>query len=78
MSLHIYIDFSVTFKHVEQNAHDTWAYHRFLLVKEYSKKSPFPPPLNSLHYGCEFVVWIFRFCINKKCMSISIRNSIEN
>jgi hypothetical protein len=40
----------VTIQKIADSAHETWAYHRFILVSEYSNKTFLPPPLNVLVY----------------------------
>lgn len=54
--------FSVTLEKTKNRAHISWAYHRFLLVNEYSKKSPLPPPINLLYY----TVKLIRYFINRR------------
>ncbi|CAF1186544.1 unnamed protein product [Rotaria sp. Silwood1] len=42
--------FNITIQKVQQNAHESWAYYRFLLVTEYTNKTFLPPPLNIFIY----------------------------
>ncbi len=40
----------MTIQSVQDQAHDLWRYQRFLIVNEYSKKTPVPPPFNTIYY----------------------------
>jgi hypothetical protein len=74
----ILVHFSVTLDKVEKNAHDAWAYHRFLFVKEYARNSPLPPPLNTLYYGYECGAWIFRLCKRKRGTSVYLMSERQS
>ncbi len=55
--------YSVTIQNVQEQAHDLWRYQRFLIVNEYSKKTPLPPPFNTIYYlflGLGLVVRLYR------------------
>ncbi|CAF1144352.1 unnamed protein product [Rotaria sordida] len=41
--------FNVTIQNVEKQSYQIWGYQRYLLVAEYSIKSPLPPPFNTFH-----------------------------
>ncbi|CAF1107885.1 unnamed protein product [Rotaria sordida] len=41
--------FNVTIQNVEKQSYQIWGYQRYLLVAEYSMKSPLPPPFNTFH-----------------------------
>ncbi|CAF1411267.1 unnamed protein product, partial [Didymodactylos carnosus] len=53
--------FNVTITRVNKGAHESWSFHRFLLVEEYRKKSPFPPPFNAIHYSLDLTVAFIEF-----------------
>ncbi|CAF1435630.1 unnamed protein product [Rotaria sordida] len=58
--------FNITLTKTNINAQKDWGYHRFLLVREYSRKSPIPSPLNILYYIIQLVVTLIRFLGKKK------------
>ncbi|CAF1605995.1 unnamed protein product [Adineta ricciae] len=57
--------FNVTIQSVQEQAHDVWRYQRYLIVNEYSKKTLFPPPFNTLHYLFMACQYVFRFFFNR-------------
>ena len=57
--------FSVTLDKTKEYAHMSWAYHRFLLVNEYSRKSPLPPPINLLYYIGKLIKYLVNRHQNK-------------
>jgi hypothetical protein len=50
---------SVTIQNVQEQSHDLWRYQRFLIVNEFSKKTPLPPPFNIIYY----IIIIARFLL---------------
>ncbi|CAF3116093.1 unnamed protein product [Rotaria socialis] len=42
--------FNVTIQNVEEKSHDIWRCQRFVIVDEYSTKTPLPPPFNIVYY----------------------------
>ncbi|CAF0941798.1 unnamed protein product [Adineta steineri] len=42
--------FNFTVQNVQEQSHDLWRYQRFLLVNEFHKKTPLPPPFNIVYY----------------------------
>ena len=67
----INFSFSVTIQKVDNSAHESWAYHRFVLVSEYSKKTFLPPPLNVLIY---VFYPFYRFFQNRRPKKSSMEN----
>ncbi|CAF1278699.1 unnamed protein product [Didymodactylos carnosus] len=63
----------VTLQRVNLDAHQRWAYHRFLLVNEYSKKSVLPPPINVFSYGLTPLVRLTSLIV-RQC---SIKNDVD-
>ncbi len=49
--------FSVTIQNVQEQSHDLWRYQRYLIVTEFSKKPPLPPPFNIIYYIFLLVRW---------------------
>jgi hypothetical protein len=45
---------------VQEEAVESWAYHRFLLIVDYSRKSMLPPPFSLISYLIDF----FKDCRN--------------
>ncbi|CAF1005183.1 unnamed protein product [Adineta steineri] len=56
--------FNVTIQNVQEQAHDLWRYQRFLIVNEYSKKTPVPPPFNTIYYLFIALRHVVRLCHN--------------
>ncbi|CAF0967570.1 unnamed protein product, partial [Didymodactylos carnosus] len=52
--------FNVTIQKVQGKSHSLWRYQRFLIVNEYSKKTPLPPPFNTFYYVFTIIRWLFR------------------
>ncbi|CAF4040031.1 unnamed protein product, partial [Rotaria sordida] len=67
--------FSDTLSKAAHNSHIYWAFHRFLLVNEYRRKSPYPPPINLLHYTYKFLKFLYRLSRNKT--SDNIHGSLD-
>ncbi|CAF5087526.1 unnamed protein product [Rotaria magnacalcarata] len=42
--------FNVTIQSVQEKSHDIWRCQRFVIVDEYSTKTPLPPPFNIVYY----------------------------
>ena len=63
LSFYFPLSLSVTIQSVQEQAHDLWRYQRFLIVNEYSQKTPIPAPFNIFYYLYAsiqfFVQWIF-------------------
>ncbi|CAF3584470.1 unnamed protein product [Rotaria sp. Silwood1] len=70
-------NFSVTLNKVQDHAHTSWAFQRLLLVNEYSRKSPLPPPFNLIHYICKGLWKIFNSC-RKQNFNNNIYGSLDN
>ncbi|CAF4687662.1 unnamed protein product, partial [Rotaria sp. Silwood1] len=69
--------FNVTLNKVQDHAHTSWAFQRLLLVNEYSRKSPLPPPFNLIHYICKGLWKIFNSC-RKENFNNNIYGSLDN
>ncbi|CAF4396515.1 unnamed protein product [Rotaria socialis] len=67
--------FNVTLKKVKDNAHMSWAFHRFLLVNEYARKSPFPPPFNLFEYGWRYINYLKS---NKQLLNNNLHGSLDD
>ncbi|CAF3726720.1 unnamed protein product [Rotaria socialis] len=58
--------FNVTLEKYKEAAHRRWAYQQFLLVNEYSQKSPFPPPVCLIYYVYQLAKYVYDWCRNQK------------
>ncbi len=55
----------MTIQNVQEQAHDLWRYQRFLIVNEYSKKTPVPPPFNTIYYLFIALRFVRRYYYNR-------------
>ncbi|CAF1465132.1 unnamed protein product, partial [Didymodactylos carnosus] len=71
--------FNDTLRKVGDRAEDAWAFHHFLLVNEYTKKSVFVPPLSVIDYIFQLYRLIDRCIKNKETDNTygSIKKTIE-
>ncbi|CAF1331869.1 unnamed protein product [Adineta ricciae] len=68
--------FNVTLTKNDQNSHSSWAFHRFLLVDEYTRKSPLPPPLSLFYYAFKAAKHLYHKCQNKS--NDSVHGSLDD
>ncbi|CAF1207939.1 unnamed protein product [Rotaria sp. Silwood1] len=49
---------NITIQNVQMKSHRIWRYQRFLLISDYNRKPPLPPPFNTIYYLYIFICYI--------------------
>ena len=62
---------SLTIQSVQEQAHNLWRYQRFLIIMEYTKRAPVPPPFNTFYYLFVILRFVARHCFYRRRMILN-------